>query len=519
MPSTHAKTERSVRLRTWGLGFLVLLAVLRFGPVSFSTAMFTAGTQNTNTIGAAADWTPPTVILTDPGDAIRGTVTLSATATDGETGVKNVVIAWAPTGTTTFTTICTDTSSPYSCSFNTTGLSDQEIDIRATATDNSNYTDTDLIEAVYVDNTLPTVSLNTIASPMTGVVTISATATDAGSGVDNVVIQRSSAGLNTWTTICTDIDSPYSCSFDTTTVSDGLYDFRAIATDEAGNARTSTTVTNRVVSNIASSTSVNDPGAYLRGTVTITANGNATLGINNIKIQRAPNGTTTWTDICTDSTSPYSCSWDTTTVADGLYIFRSVMTDSVGQVTTSATVGPSQVDNTVVRGYDVQATNVTTTGKIAANDTLAVTYSRAMNLTTIMSGWTGTSTNVVIRLRDGALLGLTSTQDTVDVFTTSGLTTQVNLGSVNLKGNFVKANKIVTMNATMVASTVTVNGVSATKVTLTVGTILTNSTQLRTASSTAVQMLWTPSATAKDTVGNACSTAVVTELGTNDRDF
>ncbi len=519
MSSTHPQHERNVRRRRWALGFLVLLAVLRFGPVSFSTALFTSGSQNSASIGSANDWTDPTLDLLDLGPAIRGTATLSATATDERSGIKNVVIAWAPTGTTTFTTICTDTSSPYSCSFSTTGVSDQEIDIRAIATDNAGYTMTDLIEAVFVDNTLPTVSLNAIASPMSGVVYINATATDAASGVSNVVIQRSLAGLNSWTTLCSDLDTPYSCRFDTTTVSDGLYDFRAIATDEAGNARTSATVANRAVSNTASSTSVDPPGSYLRGTVTVTANANATLGVASVRIQLTPNGTTTWTDICADTTAPYSCSWNTTTVTDGLFVFRSVMTDTIGQGATSATVGPSQVDNTTVRGYDVQTTNTTTPGKIVLNDSISVTYTQPMKLTSFLAGWTGTSANVVVRIRDGAVLGLTSTQDTLDVFTSSALTTPVNLGSVNLKGNFVKGNKTVTMNATMVASTVTVNGISATKVTLTIGSAVSNGNQLRNASSTPVAMIWSPSASAQDLSSAACSAAATTELGANDRDF
>lgn len=503
----------------WLLGFLVLGAVLRFGPVTFSTAMFTNASQNSASIGSAADWTPPTVTLLDPGSAIRGTVTLTADATDGETGIKNVVIAWAPSGTTTFTTLCTDTTSPYTCSFNTTTVAEQDIDIRATATDNADYTMTDQIDGVTIDNTTPTVALNAIPSPMSGVVVISATATDASSGVDNVVIQRSLSGLNTWTTICTDVDLPYSCAFDTTTVSDGVYDFRAIATDAAGNTKTSATVTGRIISNVASSVSVDDPGSYIRGSVAIAAHANASTGVANVKIQRAPYGSSTWTDLCTDTTSPYACTFVTTTVADGQYQFRAILTDNLNQTTTSAVVGPVQVDNTVVRGYDVQATNVTTVGKIATNDTLSVTYTKAMDLSTILSGWTGTSTGVVVRIRDGAVLGLTSVDDTFDVFTTSGLTTPVNLGSVDLKGDFVKGGKTVTMNATMVATSVTVNGTSATKVTLTIGSAIAQGGSLRTAASTPVAMLWTPSSLAKDGANNGSSTAVVAELGTNDRDF
>jgi hypothetical protein len=45
--------------------------------------------------------------------------------------------------------------------------------------------------------------------------------------------------------------SPYSCSWNTTGVSDGGYDLRAVATDNAGNVTNSATVSNRLVDNTA----------------------------------------------------------------------------------------------------------------------------------------------------------------------------------------------------------------------------------------------------------------------------
>ena len=83
-------------------------------------------------------------------------------------------------------------------------------------------------------------------------VTLNATGTDTGgSGVLNVAIQRAPTGTSTWTTICTDATSPYSCSWNTTGVGDGGYDLRAVTTDNAGNATNSTIVSNRVVDNTA----------------------------------------------------------------------------------------------------------------------------------------------------------------------------------------------------------------------------------------------------------------------------
>ena len=69
----------------------------------------------------------------------------------------------------------------------------------------------------------------------------------------------------------TDTGSPYSVSFDTSGVSDGLYDLRTVATDVAGNTTISALVTNRRVDNTAPTASLDDPGANLRGTVTLTS--------------------------------------------------------------------------------------------------------------------------------------------------------------------------------------------------------------------------------------------------------
>jgi len=497
------------QFQRWGLGTLAASALLITVP-SVGWAMFSSNSANTASITAAADWTPPTVSLVDPGEAVRGSTTLSATATDGETGVKNVAIAWAPSGTTTWTTLCTDATNPYACGFNTVALPDGYVDLQAIATDNASYTSTAVFEFVFVDNTAPSGSLDPIATTLNGVVNLTATAADTGSGVASVAIQRSLAGVTTWTTICTDVDLPFGCRFDTTTVLDGTYDFRAIVTDVAGNTTTTATVKNRVVSNVVSSVSVDDPGLYLRGTVTITANANAALGVASVRIQRQATGTSTWTDVCSDTTSPYACTWNSATVTDGGYSFRAILTDNLGVITTSATVGPSQVDNTPFRGADVQTTTGGTPGKLTAGDTVTITYARAVKPASLLAGWDGSARAVVVRVRDGLSLGLTTADDTLDVFTTSAYTTAVNLGAVDLKGNYVKNNKSVPFNATMTQS--------GAAVTITLGAPAASAGNLRTVTAT-TNMVWTPSALALDTTNIACSTAPVTETGTKDRDF
>ena len=510
MPSPHrSHPATTARLVRWGLGILAFVAVFLFIPTT-AWAMFTSQTTTTASVTAASDWTPPTVSVDNPGAAIRGTASIGATASDAETGVNNVALAWARNGTTTWTALCSDPSNPYSCSFNTVGVADGFVDLRATATDNAGYSATATLAHIALDNTAPTGALDPIASPMNGTVTLTATASDATSGVASVAIQRSLAGVGSWTTICTDTTSPYSCSFASTGVADGLYDFRAIVTDVAGNTFTTATVQNRVVSNVAPTVTMDNPGASLRGTVTLTASASAATGVTSVRIQQSVTGSSTWNDVCTDTSSPYACTWNTTTVTDGSYSFRAIVTDALGVTATSSVAGPSTVGNAPVAGVDVQTTSGGTAGKLTANDTIKYTYGSAVKLTSILAGWDGTARAVVVRVRDGALLSLTNTDDTLDVFTTSAYTTAVNLGSINLKGDFENPNKTSAVNATMTASGNTI--------TLTLGTNAAGGGDLKTVSGNTT-MVWTPSALVLDNYDIPVSTAPVTETGTADRDF
>lgn len=608
-PRHRQEAARSTRVPR-ALALVTLLAVTAFSLTGFSSASFTSMSANTGTVSAASDWTPPTVTMQSPGTSVRGTQTLTATATDGESGVQSVAIQHQAAEGAGWTTVCTDTTTPFTCSWDTTAVADGAYDLRAVATDRAGYSTTsdttrtivankftvvltdpgDVVKGnvtltttiynagltisgssvqyavagsgnwktactnvlsssctwsttglasgyydlrsvanvllggtyysavktdVLVDNTAPTVSMTDPGTPLNGTRTFAATASDADSGVAQVVLQYATSGSTTFKTLCTVTDAPYSCRFDTTALANGTYTFRAVATDVAGTSTTSTTVTNRVVDNSASSVSVEDPGTYLTGTVTVAATANAPSGITSVRIQRSPAGTSTWTDLCTDTSSPYTCSWDTKTVADGSYDLRALLLDGAGKTTASAVVSGRLVDNSVVRGVDVQTSNGGgTAGKVDNGDKLTLTYSEQLSAGTVLTGWDGSATAVSFRLRDGNSLGLGSSGDTVDVLKGS---TAVNLGAVVLNKDFVKTNKTATFTATMTASTTTVAGVTRTVVTIQLGALASGS-GLKTVSS-AGTMKWTPSASATDLSGNKCSTAPATETGTADRDF
>jgi hypothetical protein len=336
-------------------------------------------------------------------------------------------------------------------------------------------------------------------SPLHLTVTLSGTATDTGSGVASVQMQVAPAGSSSWTTACTDTTSPYACSFDTTSVNDGLYDVRAVATDVAGNATTSAVVANRRIDNTGPSVSVNDPGAYVRGTITVSAAASdAGSGMVSVAIQRAPTGSTTWTTICTDTTSAYSCSLNTTTLADGGYDFRAIATDAVGNATTSAVLANRVVDNTGPTGVDIQTTNASASAHPETGDTIVYTFSEAMSPASILTGWTGASTPVTVRFTNG-------NPDVVTVWNSAN-TVQTALG------NFNSGKKYVTSTMSFTGSTMLMSG-STVVVTLGAPTTGTQTPHGNTS------LKWTVSTAATDLAGNPLTAGTITETGVADEDF
>lgn len=569
-----------------------------------ATATDRAGnaTVSTAVVNRRVDNNAPTVTLTDPGAWIRGTKTLTATASDGTgAGVTSVTIQYAPTGTSTWTTVCSDTTSPYSCSLTTTTLPDGAgYDFRAVAADGAGFsTTTPLAVNRRVDNSVPTgVVMTDPGSPLTGTVTFSGTASDAwsgvaevefqyfnglwwselctattepyscdantasvadglrsvravatdragnittsasitnrrfdnndptvtmtdpganlgatvtlgatasdgnGTGVVSVTIQRTAAGAGSWSDVCTDTTSPYSCSFDTTGTADGLYDFRAIAVDGVARTKTSTAVANRRIDNTDPTTTVADPGASLSGSVALTAaaDDGGGSGIASVAVQYSPAGAGTWSDVCTDTTSPYSCSWDTTGVSDGLYDLRSSATDAAGNVATSTPVTGRSVDNPA-GALDVQTANGgATPGLAEAGDSITFTYNEPMSPASIVAGWNGSgSQTVTVRFVNNA------SDDRLLVYNAANTTLLSLTGAngVTMGANYVGGGGA-TVSGTLVTSgasfTVTLGGA--------VGTATANAT-----------MIWNPSAGALSLGGQASTTTARTESGGADAEF
>jgi hypothetical protein len=427
----YATRTTSAYGNTWSVGMSPALSQTQYTAVA-TQADVTGNVGTSNTVTFSVDTGAPSGSITAPSANawVRGgAVTVSSDSSDGVSGVANATFQVSPAGAGSWTTIGTDSSSPYAASLDTTSLSDGSYDLRVVTTDLAFNASTSATRTVRVDNTDPSVGspnvsgtqgsngwytsnvtvtwptptdggsgiastsgcgTTSITSNTTGqTVTCSATDNAGNTGSSSVVIKRdntipSAATLTSPGTYITNgkvltgsgsdatsgvasITSLYcagtSCTPTTTIGSssagstypvtwtgmpaNGSYQVLARVFDAAGNSRDSSKAT-VTIDTTAPTGSITTPAANanLRGTVTVTAN-SADVGsaVASASIQRSPALLDTWTTIITDTTSPYTTSWNTTAVSDGLYDLRVVTTDNAGNTFTSPLV-QVRVDNT-----------------------------------------------------------------------------------------------------------------------------------------------------------------------------
>ncbi|HET9665188.1 MAG TPA: Ig-like domain-containing protein, partial [Desertimonas sp.] len=178
------------------------------------------------------DRTQPTGSVTAPanGDTTGGpAVAIAANAADlSGSGVTSVVWEVMEFGSAVFTPVATDTSAPYSTTWNSTSSPDGATSIHAVITDAAGNTTTAAAVSFSLDSTGPSVSLADPGAIVGGTISLSAT---TGGGAARVVFSVSPAGSGTWTEIANDTSAPFGTPFDTSTLPDALYDLRAVGFD------------------------------------------------------------------------------------------------------------------------------------------------------------------------------------------------------------------------------------------------------------------------------------------------
>jgi hypothetical protein len=224
------------------------------GAVDFSPTLRDQLVANSSPVVTLSGGSPSAKLKT--GSAVRLTVPLSAV----ETGTSSDVVStisfqispanqeqWTAIATLAVASSSSGEPAPVTDSLDTTTVPDGVYDLRAVPFDATGEAYATIpIRGVIVDNTPPTVSLLDPGSPLTGTVTLTTQASDAGSGVASVEFQAAKSGTGVWEQIGERADAPFSDSLDTTSLDNGAYDFRAIATDAAGNVAISNLVTDTV---------------------------------------------------------------------------------------------------------------------------------------------------------------------------------------------------------------------------------------------------------------------------------
>ena len=190
-------------------------------------------------------------------------------------------------------------------------------------------------------------------------------------------------------------------------------------------------------------------------------------------------------------------------LAAGSYAYSVATGDAALRCRTASAT--ATVDNTAPAGSNVQPNNATggTAGRPDPNDTLVFTFTEQIDPESVLSGWTGAATPVVVRITDNV------SADAVTVWNSTN-TVQLPLGSTNLADNYVTTN--VTFGASGTASTMVQSGTS---ITITLGTQA-GTTRTVITNRTAV---WTTSAGPTDAAGNASTSVTVNEGGIADRNF
>jgi RHS repeat-associated protein len=318
-------------------------------------------TLTTSTVTVSVDNTPPTgSVAAPPSGGVGGSPTVTGTAGDSGSGVQSWQLQIAPEGSMEWVSACASQSVPlsgdeYGCVLETADWADGAYELRALISDRAGNTQLTSSVGLHIDNAALGGSLGAVPSFMAGTVEVEGTATSTGAGVASWALQIAPAGTGSWSSACAVQSVPlsgstYGCSIDTTALTDGAYQLRALITGEEGSTRTTAAVATEVDNTPPSGSLSPLPGSISSSFEVQGYAEDAGSGVASWTLQLAPAGSETWEEPCLPQSLPvfgdvYGCSVNTSDLENGEYQLRAVIVDNAGNRYTTPVVSVT-VENT-----------------------------------------------------------------------------------------------------------------------------------------------------------------------------
>ena len=298
-----------------------------------------ADTTYTATFRPVADTVKPAVAVTVPaaGATVRGNVNLAANASDASGLTK---VEWWVDGVR----VATDTDgAPWAKAWNSASVADGTHKILAKARDTAGNWGASLSVTFSVSQTPPppdtTAPTATVTVPAAGATVSGTAATLSANATDNVAVTSVRWFVDGVEVAADTNGSPWTATWNSTTVADGAHAVVAKAADAAGNLGTSAgvsfTVSNSISDTVKPAVAVTVPvaGATVSGNVDLAANASDASGLT--KVEWWVDGVRVATD--TDG-APWTKAWNSASVADGTHKILAKARDTAGNWGTSRSV-------------------------------------------------------------------------------------------------------------------------------------------------------------------------------------
>jgi hypothetical protein len=371
-----------------------------------------ANVANVPVNGTAEAGAGLTLLVTDAGTA--HTVSTTATAVGG---------SWSTNG------------------LNLTSLNDGAVTYTATATDAAGNTGTSATITKNKDTLapgLPTVSVplfvnaaNVANVPVNGTAdpgaTVALTVTDPGTA--HTVSQNATAdSAGAWTT-----------GLDLSTLNQGTVTYKVTATDAAGNASAIATKTN--TKDTVSATPVVTPPSSVSaanvGNVVVTGTSDpgasVTLTITDVNSSHTISPTA-----AADGSGNWSVTTNLSAFTDGTISYSARATDPAGNVSAAGTATNTK-EALAPTVTEVALTNGGTAGTADTGDSVTITYSERMDATKFCSKWNNTGTGSQILDKNKDVVVTLTNNGTNDTLTVISGTCTLNIGTVNLGGDYISS--------------------------------------------------------------------------------